>query len=171
MTVSISLLVSLPFAIWVAIDAHRLGVQRRCLGGGFVDMSVVGWFFSVWLLLIIGLPLYLATRGRYVRRQQMLRGQTGMAASLPPWATPPGSYPPGQFYGVPGQAFGPPGGGYGPPGGGYGPPGGGYGPPGGGYDAPPNPPPGWYIDPSSPRSYRWWDGYQWGQQAPPPPAH
>lgn len=36
----------------------------------------------------------------------------------------------------------------------------------------PTPPPGWYPDPSDQRRQRWWDGNQWGPQAPTyqPPA-
>jgi hypothetical protein len=31
-------------------------------------------------------------------------------------------------------------------------------------------PPGWYPDPVEPGRHRWWDGAQWGQQAPVAPA-
>lgn len=60
----------LASAIWVGFDSARLGAKRGVLGGGFVDIGPVAWFFCVLLLWIISLPVYLATRPKYVALQQ-----------------------------------------------------------------------------------------------------
>jgi hypothetical protein len=62
----IILIVVVGSAIWVAVDASNLGVKKGCLGGGLVDSGPVAWFFVTLLLWIIGFPLYLATRPKYV---------------------------------------------------------------------------------------------------------
>lgn len=59
-------LIVLGTSIWVAADASGLDVKRGCLGGNFVDSGPVGWFFVTLLIWIIGFPLYLATRPKYV---------------------------------------------------------------------------------------------------------
>lgn len=96
----IGLLVVLVVAgtsIWVAVDASRLGVKRGSLNSSFVDMGPAGWFFSVLLIWIIGFPLYLVTRPKYVALRQV-----APTAALPsptvqptvqPTLPPPGWYP------------------------------------------------------------------------------
>ncbi len=59
-------------AIWVAVDASRLGAKRGALGGGLLDMGPVAWFFACALLWIIALPCYLITRPKLVRRALVL---------------------------------------------------------------------------------------------------
>ena len=59
-------LVVLGTAIWAGIDASQLGARRGVLGGGFLDMGPVAWFFAVWLLWIIAFPCYLVARPRLV---------------------------------------------------------------------------------------------------------
>jgi len=73
----IILIVVVGSAIWVAVDASNLGVKKGCLGGGFVDSGPIAWFFVTLLLWIIGFPLYLATRPKYValHQQTTSRGQ------------------------------------------------------------------------------------------------
>jgi hypothetical protein len=69
-TVELLWVVVVGISIWVAIDASNLGVRRGSLGGGFLDMGVVGWFLACLLLWIVALPAYLVTRSRYVERQR-----------------------------------------------------------------------------------------------------
>jgi hypothetical protein len=88
--------IALATAIWVAVDASHLGVRRGCLGGGFADMGRVGWFFSVWLLWIIGFPMYLITRPKYVALRQGYGPSAGPATTFPPppvVGPAPGWYP------------------------------------------------------------------------------
>lgn len=57
-------------------------------------MGPVGWFFSVWIIWIIGFPLYVFTRPKYRARRagQLPPGWPGTAAPPPP-GPPPGWYP------------------------------------------------------------------------------
>jgi hypothetical protein len=89
----IILLVVVGTSIWVLMDASNLGVRRGALGGGFADMGVGGWFFVCLLLWIIGFPMYLATRPKYVAHR------AGSAMSLPGQMGPdePGAPPPGWY--------------------------------------------------------------------------
>jgi len=90
MVTGIVLIVVVVSAIWVAVDAHNLGVKRGCLGGSFVDSGVAAWFFVTLLLWIIGFPLYLVTRPKYVA----LHGRASSPApARPPGAPAPGWYP------------------------------------------------------------------------------
>jgi len=91
-------LIVLGTAIWVGVDASRLGAKRGVLGGGMLDMGPAAWFFASLLLWIVALPSYLATRPKLVRRAQALAmhpqlgaapGFGGGVPSLPP----PGWYP------------------------------------------------------------------------------
>jgi hypothetical protein len=63
---TIVVLVVVALAIWVLADAHSIGVQKGQLEG-LADMGPLGWFFLCLLLPIVGLPFYLATRGKYKR--------------------------------------------------------------------------------------------------------
>ena len=89
-------LVVLGSSIWVAFDASHLGVKAHCLGGGFADMGPVGWFFCTLLLWIIGFPVYMATRPKYVMRQQSSQsgslGPVVTGGNAQTWAPPPGWY-------------------------------------------------------------------------------
>jgi len=91
-------LVVVGTSIWVAIDASHVGVKKGCLGGGFADMGPAGWFFSVLLIWIIGFPMYLATRSKYVALKQA-GGVTADQAVAPlgnpslPTGPPAGWYP------------------------------------------------------------------------------
>jgi hypothetical protein len=58
-------LVVIGTSIWVLVDASNLGVRSGALGGGFVDIGVVGWFVCCLLLWIVAFPAYLITRPRY----------------------------------------------------------------------------------------------------------
>jgi hypothetical protein len=66
MVAGIVVLVVVGSAIWVAFDAHNLGVKKGIIRGNFADASVTGWFFVTLLLWIIAFPMYLATRPKYV---------------------------------------------------------------------------------------------------------
>lgn len=51
-------------AIWVLIDAKKIGV-RKGLVTGIGNMGPWSWFVVVLLLWIIGFPLYLFYRGKF----------------------------------------------------------------------------------------------------------
>lgn len=51
-------------AIWVYFDAKAIGVKKGQLTG-LANMGPVSWFFVTLFLWILGLPLYLANRGKY----------------------------------------------------------------------------------------------------------
>jgi hypothetical protein len=73
-------LVVLATSIWVAIDSSGLGARAGILGGGFSDMGPGGWFFACLLFWIVGFPMYLATRSKYVAlRDQARFGAAGGA--------------------------------------------------------------------------------------------
>ena len=71
-------------SIWVAVDASNLGVKRGSLGGGFADMGPTAWFFATLLIWIIGFPLYLATRPKYVARRRQKNDSSGPAMAMSP---------------------------------------------------------------------------------------
>jgi hypothetical protein len=53
-------------AIWVLVDAVRLGVRRGVIGERyFADLGIVTWVLVVVLVWIVGFPSYLVTRPRY----------------------------------------------------------------------------------------------------------
>jgi hypothetical protein len=54
----------LAIAIFVGLDAARLGARRGRLGGSLTDMGPVAWFFSVALIPVVGVTAYLLTRGQ-----------------------------------------------------------------------------------------------------------
>jgi len=92
------LLVVIGTSIWVAVDTSRLGVKRGCLGGGFVDMGPVGWFFAVLLIWIIGFPIYLVTRPKYAALRSVEAPVSVAHTAVPvapmqPVGPPPGWYP------------------------------------------------------------------------------
>jgi hypothetical protein len=77
-------------SIWVVFDAARLEVRRGRLGGGLVDIGLVGWFVACELVWIVGFPLYLLARRRYVA----LRRRAGDSlAAVSSGAAPPAWYP------------------------------------------------------------------------------
>lgn len=59
-------LIVIGTAVWVAIDASQLNVTSGKLGGGLLDMGVIGWTLGCLLLWIICFPAYLAKRSEYV---------------------------------------------------------------------------------------------------------
>jgi hypothetical protein len=71
-------------SIWVAIDASHLHVAKGDLGGGLFDMGVVGWFFGVLLLWIIGFPAYLVKRPIYVAKHPLSTGSLGRPSKQAP---------------------------------------------------------------------------------------
>ena len=140
---AIGSLVVIASAIWVAIDASRLGAKRGYLGGGLLDMGPVAWFFVVFLLWIVGLPAYLFTRPKYIQLQRTAAQPVPGYVSTMPTAVfrsspAPGWYPdpvvPGGQRWWDGQQWA---------------------------QQASQTPPGWYADPSVPGGQRWWDGYQW----------
>lgn len=73
MLTGIVFLIVLGTSIWVYADAKNLGVHKGALGGGFVDAGAGQWAVVTLLLWIVGFPLYLATRPRYVERRESQR--------------------------------------------------------------------------------------------------
>jgi hypothetical protein len=135
-------LVVVGTAIWVAVDAGRLGAKRGALGGGLLDMGPASWFFACLLLWIVALPCYLATRPKLVRRARVLAMHPQFAAPAhgQPWpqtpvggyAFAPGSSPVPPHFATPAAPAYPPAG----------------------------PPPGYYPAPDG-QGTRWWDGMNW----------
>lgn len=89
-------LVTLATAVWVATDSSRLGARKGALGGGFLDMGPVGWFFACWLLWIVGFPCYLVARPRLVAAKRARDAAPygggwgyGSATPGPVWPAPP----------------------------------------------------------------------------------
>jgi hypothetical protein len=117
MALTIIYLVALAATIWVIADTASLGVKRGCLGGGFADMGRLGWALCMLLIWIIALPLYLATRPKYVERKRTLTANPGQAlnsgAPIPPLPAgpPPAWYAdphnPGNLRWWDGTAWGP----------------------------------------------------------------
>ena len=94
-------LTMLASVIWVAIDASRLGFDKRDLTG-VAAMGPVGWTLCVLLIWIVGFPMYLVKRP-YLKAMGQWRRQVGPAAPpaplfayRPPGAgvSPPGAPPP-----------------------------------------------------------------------------
>jgi hypothetical protein len=81
--------------IWVAIDAHQLGVQRGKLGGGSLDMSATSWTVCCLLLWIVAFPCYLVARGKYRVLQ----------TPAPAWPAPPQAGYPQPGYPQPGYGL------------------------------------------------------------------
>jgi hypothetical protein len=98
-------LVILASSIAVGVDSSRLGARRGVLGGGMLDMGPAGWFLSCLFLWIIGLPCYLAARGRLIRRRDALaalqrngfRSPAEAAYAAGPLNAPPPASPPGWY--------------------------------------------------------------------------
>jgi hypothetical protein len=98
----------LASSLWVLVDSIRLGAKRGALGGGFLDMGPVAWFFACLLLWIVAMPCYLVTRRRLVTRHRALKtyghlldprhpqfvgaGRAPALAYPVPVAAPPGWY-------------------------------------------------------------------------------
>ena len=96
MTRLIVSLVLLMASILVLIDACMLQAKRGGLGGGFLDMGPVGWFFAVLLFWVVTLPCYLFTRPKLVRRRAALAGRSvylPMAYAYASQGASPGWYP------------------------------------------------------------------------------
>jgi len=91
-------------SIWVAVDASNLGVKRGSLGGGFADMGPTAWFFATLFIWIIGFPLYLATRPKYVSRRRQKNDSSGPAMAMSPSILSNG--PPAGWYANPNQPGG-----------------------------------------------------------------
>jgi hypothetical protein len=53
-------------AIWVLIDAKKIGVKKG-LVTGMGNIGPWGWFFVTLLLWIVGFPMYLCYRGKFKR--------------------------------------------------------------------------------------------------------
>jgi hypothetical protein len=136
-------LVVVGSAIWIAVDASRLGAKRGALGGGLLDMGPAAWFFASLLLWIVALPCYLATRPKLVRRAHALATHPQFAAAAQAQASsspmPAGGYvfPAGTQQAMPYP-----------------------GPPPPLAQPSPAPPPGWYPNPEG-HGLRWWDGANW----------
>ncbi|MGC9975355.1 MAG: zinc ribbon domain-containing protein [Syntrophales bacterium] len=58
-------LIVIGSSLWVLYDAHKLGVRKGMLGGNF-DYGPTEWFLFSLLLWIVGFPLYLSKRQKYV---------------------------------------------------------------------------------------------------------
>lgn len=133
-------LVVIGSAIWIAIDASRLGAKRGALGGGMLDMGPAGWFFATLLLWIVALPCYLTTRPKLVRRNSGLAMQPQFATGTQPGLPmPAGGY--GYRPAAPMTGFVPD------------------------FPAPPaqqasGPIAGWYPSPDG-AGMTWWDGAKW----------
>jgi Protein of unknown function (DUF2510) len=124
-------LVVIGFAIWVLVDASRLGARRGALGGGFLDMGPAAWFFACLLFWIVAIPCYLATRRRLVRRAHALATHQQFATTAhPQFATTAHAH-----VGSPPVSAG-------------------------GYAHTPDSTPGWYTFPDG-LGQRWWDGANW----------
>lgn len=86
-------LTMLASVIWVAIDASRLGFDKRDLTG-VAAMGPVGWTLCVLLIWIVGFPMYLVKRP-YLKAMGQWRRQVGPAAppasrfGFPPAGPPP----------------------------------------------------------------------------------
>jgi hypothetical protein len=60
------LLISLGFAVWVYLDAKRLGIQHQA-SGKFLDFGPIGWSVFSGLIWVVAFPLYLRKRGSVSR--------------------------------------------------------------------------------------------------------
>jgi hypothetical protein len=63
-------IVVLISAMWIGVDASRLGF-RRVKNPRFLDMGPVGWMFSVLLCWIIAFPAYLFALSRFIREHPL----------------------------------------------------------------------------------------------------
>lgn len=70
----VGLLLAVASAVWVNVDARRLGVRRGRLGGGGLDLSVTSWVLATLVIWIVGFPGYLVARGRYQALQSPAGG-------------------------------------------------------------------------------------------------
>ena len=104
-------------SIWMAVDASKIGYDKRDIDG-LAAIGPVGWFFAGLFLWIVTFPLYLIKRPELKaaaerRRQQLAHGP--MQGQLMGHAYPPAhGYPPPQGYYPPPQGY-PPSQGYPPP--------------------------------------------------------
>ena len=99
MVAGIFYLIALGTTIWVIADTASLGVKRGCLGGGFADMGRLGWALCMLLIWIVALPLYLATRPKYVARKRApdSGGEQALHAGSPVLPPPPAGPPPAWY--------------------------------------------------------------------------
>lgn len=83
-------------SVLVGVDATKLGVHRGSLNGSYVDYGVGGWVALCLVVWIVGLPLYLITRPRYIaladRRDKP--SDTGPLYGRFPFSPTPPSPPP-----------------------------------------------------------------------------
>lgn len=96
-------------SIWMAVDADRLGYDKRDIQG-LAAVGPAGWFFAGLLLWIVAFPLYLIKRPELKaagERRRLGLGRAQAMGYLPP-PPPPGYAPP---YGPPPPPYGA----YGPP--------------------------------------------------------
>jgi hypothetical protein len=90
-------------SVWVVVDGARLSVRRGGLGGGLLDIGLVGWFVLCELVWIVGFPLYLLLRRRYVALT------AGTASEVRPDSSPADASPtraPAAWYPDPGAPGG-----------------------------------------------------------------
>lgn len=134
-------------AIFIGVDSSRLGAKKGVLGGGFLDMGAVGWFFATFFLSVIAVPCYLVTRPKLVATRARRQAATTNAA----W--------PVSSRGGPRPSWSPPI----PTSGG----------PSTGWSGPDHPgtpspqwaaAPRWATDPWGEHRWRWWDGANWTSQ-------
>lgn len=86
----VGLLIALGVGFWVKSDHDSLAAQGTKVG----SMGGAAWFWGVFLLLIVFLPLYLIQRSRAVQlAEQQRRMQGGYGYPPPPGFPPP---PPAQ---------------------------------------------------------------------------
>ncbi|MBL8946146.1 MAG: SHOCT domain-containing protein [Myxococcales bacterium] len=76
-------LVVLATSIWMAVDASRLGYDKRDIKG-IAGMGPVGWFFCGLFLWIVAFPLYLIKRPELAAAGERRRlGGAPMPGALP----------------------------------------------------------------------------------------
>lgn len=86
-------------AIWVYVDARRIGA-RKGLIPGFLDIGPIGWAVGTVLFWILAFPLYLAQRGPIKRAVQQRDDRSAHQFQQPgvwgqqPWQSTPMAAPP-----------------------------------------------------------------------------
>jgi len=71
----------LATSIWVLVDAKSIGVQKGQVPG-FTDIGPWGWFFACLLLWIVGFPLYLSKRAKYIARNASMASLTTNVSAM-----------------------------------------------------------------------------------------